>query len=438
MEGFALLLGLAVITCVFVLPIAAFVRAGSSRQDIERLEASVAELWVQVSRLRDLLESSRGQSTRTDTPSAETEIAPSPGPVEAAPPSTETRPEPEPPVVREAPRRRPPTLVAPFELPPVLPKQELEAEEPPKLEPEPAGETQPASSSPPPLRPLAPAFDWERFMGAKLFAWLGGLALFLAVAYLVKYSFENNLIPPEVRVGFGFLLGIGLVVSGVLWQRKAYVVTSHTLCATGVVILYAVTFSCRAVYHFAFFGPTATFLFMTLITATAFLLAVRMDAMVVAILGMVGGFLTPVLLSTGVDNPVGLFTYIALLDAGLIAVPPLVHPPPTPGQFPSAQKHEVKAEEHHHRRHQLLWSKKSSRPAQFHQHRAGGSEGDEVRPGSKQRHCGARMPDAHRCANLEFGIHRILQRNPPFSDTCSRPTVALNHMAASCHGERSD
>jgi uncharacterized membrane protein len=74
------------------------------------------------------------------------------------------------------------------------------------------------------------------------------------------------------------------------------------------------------VYHFAFFGPIATFALMTLVTATAFLLAVRMEAQVVAILGLLGGFLTPVLLSTGQDNPAGLFGYIALLDAGLIAV----------------------------------------------------------------------------------------------------------------------
>ena len=59
---------------------------------------------------------------------------------------------------------------------------------------------------------------------------------------------------------------------------------------------------------------------MTLITAVAFLLAVRMDAMAVAILGMAGGFLTPVLLSTGQDNPLGLFGYIALLDIGLLTV----------------------------------------------------------------------------------------------------------------------
>ena len=59
---------------------------------------------------------------------------------------------------------------------------------------------------------------------------------------------------------------------------------------------------------------------MALITATAFLLAVRLNALVVAILGMLGGFLTPILLSTGQDNPLGLFGYIAILNTGLVAV----------------------------------------------------------------------------------------------------------------------
>lgn len=157
-------------------------------------------------------------------------------------------------------------------------------------------------------------------MGVKLFAWLGGFALFLAVGYFVKYSFERDLIPPEVRVALGFVAGLGLLVGGVMLKQRRYAVTSQTLCATGVVVLYAVTFACRAVYHFAFFGLLPTLLLMVLITAAAFTLAVRLDAMVVAVLGMLGGFLTPVLLSTGQDNPVGLFTYIALLDAGLIAV----------------------------------------------------------------------------------------------------------------------
>lgn len=157
-------------------------------------------------------------------------------------------------------------------------------------------------------------------MGAKLFAWLGGLALFLGVAFFVKYSFEHELIPPAVRAALGFLLGAGLIVGGLKISRVKFAITSQTLIATGVVSLYAVTFACRSIYRFEFFGPVPTFLLMTLITATAFILAVRLEAQVVAILGILGGFLTPVLLSTGVDNPVGLFGYLALLDLGLVAV----------------------------------------------------------------------------------------------------------------------
>src|SRR5438105_14196648 len=85
-------------------------------------------------------------------------------------------------------------------------------------------------------------------------------------------------------------------------------------------MLYAVTFACRAYYHFALFGFVPTFLLMTLITAVAFVLAVRSNAIVVAGLGIAGGFLTPVLLSTGEDNPLGLFGYIAVLAIGLLAV----------------------------------------------------------------------------------------------------------------------
>jgi len=168
--------------------------------------------------------------------------------------------------------------------------------------------------------PARPPINWEQFMGAKLFAWIGGLALFLGVAFFVKYSFEHNLISPELRVAIGFVVGTSLVIGGLLLKRKENAVTAQTLCATGILVLYAVTFACRGYYHFAFFGLIPTFLLMTVITAMAFLLAVRLNAMVVAVLGIAGGFLTPVLLSTGEDYPLGLFVYIALLDVGLLSV----------------------------------------------------------------------------------------------------------------------
>jgi uncharacterized membrane protein len=224
-------------------------------------------------------------------------------------------PQPQPQIIAPPPAALPPPTVAPQ---PVVSPQLPPIVTPPSI---------PTTTAPPkrapvfvPPRPAAPKINWEQFMGVKGFAWVGGLALFLGVAFFVKYSFDNNLVPPELRVAIGFLAGLGLLVGGVVMSRKNFAALSQTLCATGVVILYAVTFACRSIYHFEFFGPLPTFLLMVLITTTAFLLAVRLDALVVAILGMLGGFLTPVLLSTGEDNPLGLFGYIAILDAGLIFV----------------------------------------------------------------------------------------------------------------------
>ena len=216
---------------------------------------------------------------------------------------------------------------------PVVPEATVETVLPliPAMTPAPA--VSKATPEPPPIpaellklrarqiaRPTKPPIDWEQLMGAKLLAWIGGLALFLGVAFFVKYSFEHNLISPELRIAIGFIIGAGLVVGGLLLKRKENAVTAQTLCATGILVLYAVTFACRGYYHFAFFGLIPTFLLMTLITAVAFLLSVRLNAIVVAVLGIAGGFLTPILLSTNQDNPLGLFGYIALLDIGLLAL----------------------------------------------------------------------------------------------------------------------
>ena len=303
MEGLIVLIVLVLVGGVVILPIASFIRAGRAVRDTENLRHKVAALEFELRHL------TRERHPPTPSPEA-TAHEPS------VPPET--------------------TDNARTDLPefltPVPPQYATWSEPSAAFTAQPEDVPGPTTHAPPPLPPVVtprpvvpsgpqlPKIDWEQFMGVKLFAWLGGLALFLAVGYFLKYSFEHDLVPPEIRVALGFLTGLGLMVGGVLLKQRQYTVTSHTLCATGVVVLYAVTFACRAVYHFPFFGPLPTFLLMVLITATAFTIAVRLDAMVVAILGMLGGFLTPVLLSTGVDNPVGLFAYIALLDAGLIAV----------------------------------------------------------------------------------------------------------------------
>lgn len=247
------------------------------------------------------------------------------GAIPAAPPTMAPAPPAQEPAIR-------PAAATPVPAAPPVPRAPAAsaAPVPPRVESAPLPDvlTEPpfalARPVPPPVTPSPaaprPAINWELFLGVKLFAWIGGLALLLGVAYFVKYSFDNNLIPPAVRMALGYLVGAGLLGGGVVMSRRPYRVTAHTLCAPGVVILYTVTFACRAIYHFQFFGALPTFLLMVLITAAAFVVAVALEAPVVALLGMLGGFLTPVLLSTGVDNPLGLFGYIALLDAGLLAV----------------------------------------------------------------------------------------------------------------------
>lgn len=312
MEGLIVLLLLA-LAAVPIAIVVALVRHGSRLRQLEEQNRDVQQELVFLHRRLVDLQEAQGKTAAQP-------------PVEAArPQASETKPLVVP-VAEVEPTKAAP-VVESFEeeevvhFPPPLPVSEPLDEVEPVLAqvPRPVNPV-PRPLPAPPSKPIIPEFNWEQFMGVKLFAWVGGLALFLGLAFFVKYSFERNLIPPEVRVAIGFLVGIGLVVGGTWLRAKDYKVTAHTLCATGIVSLYGVTFACRSIYHFPFFGPVPMLILMVLITATAFTLAVRLNAMVVAVLGLVGGFLTPILLSTGQDNPLGLFTYIALLDIGLLAV----------------------------------------------------------------------------------------------------------------------
>ncbi len=183
----------------------------------------------------------------------------------------------------------------------------------------------PLPQEPPPL-PVAPApppppatpFNWEAFMGVKLFAWLGGLALFLGVVFLVKYSFENNLITPLARVTIGAAIAAALIGLGWWLARGRYRISAQSLCATGIVIFYADLFAAHSFY--GLISLTTAFFAMSAVTLFSFLLAVKLGAQVIVILGLLGGFLTPALLHSGVDNAPALFLYIALLDLGVAAV----------------------------------------------------------------------------------------------------------------------
>jgi uncharacterized membrane protein len=177
-----------------------------------------------------------------------------------------------------------------------------------------------SDKAPPPSvrQGLPPPVNWESILGVKLFAWIGGLALFLGVVFFVKYAFENNFITPVMRIVAGAIVGVLLIGIGVIPALRRYRVPAQSVCATGVLILYADTY---AAYSFYDLIPlTLTTALMWILTGVALVLAIRLDAQSVAWLALVGGFLTPFLLRTGYDQPIVLFGYIGVLSCGLAAV----------------------------------------------------------------------------------------------------------------------
>ncbi len=295
---------LAVVVAV-ILSVVSFTKAGEAVDRVRSLEQKLEQAKLRITQLE-------GPPERTKT------VLP-PERVTSPPQWAEPPPLPE---VMPRPRTVPPVRLvevavhstpAPADFPPDS------AFVPPPIPP-PAPIKPRAAYEPKPFQPKM-QIDWEKFLGVKLFSWIGGLALFLGIVFFVKYAFENNLIAPATRVGLGLGIGVLLLLLGPLVQRwKDYTVLTQSLCATGVVTLYGVTYAAHAYYALPAFTTTLTFILLVLITAAAFTLAVRLNALVVAVLGMLGGFLTPLAVSTGQDRPLALFGYIALLDLGLMAV----------------------------------------------------------------------------------------------------------------------
>lgn len=215
-----------------------------------------------------------------------------------APPKAKPEPEPAP--------YQPPRPLAPASAPPSVPPSA-----PPPMPAEPAA-PQPGFSF------LKEGMDWESLIGGNWFNRIGILAIVLAVGFFLKYAIENQWIGPTGRVMMGVAAGIGFLVGGERMRQKGLRHYAHGLSGGGISILYLSFFAAFARYQLI--GQTTAFLFMSLVTIVAVLLSARYDALAIAILGLIGGFLTPVMLSTGQDNQTGLFGYMILLDLGVLGI----------------------------------------------------------------------------------------------------------------------
>src|SRR5207249_2526062 len=164
-------------------------------------------------------------------------------------------------------------------------------------------------------RPLAPPFDWENLIGVKLFSGIAGVALVLAAVFFLRYSIEHGWLQPPVRVAIGIVVAIALLGICELRAAQRYPVTANALDAAAIAILFATFYAAHALWQLI--PAAAAFVLLAMVTAVAVLLSIRRDSLFIAVLGLLGGFATPALLSTGENRPIPLFAYLLLLNIGL-------------------------------------------------------------------------------------------------------------------------
>ncbi|MFZ5673767.1 MAG: DUF2339 domain-containing protein [Pseudomonadota bacterium] len=200
-------------------------------------------------------------------------------------------------------------------------------------EPEAAGEAAGSGPTPesiaaaaPPPPPAAPRAGIEERLTSRWLVWVGAIALALAGIFLVKYSIENALLTPAMRISAGLVLGAALILAGEWLRRRAgsqqiaalkpdYV--PGALVSAGLFICFASIYAAYALVDLL--GPTATFIGLAAVALVAFVLA-ALHSPIVAIIGLLAGFATPALVSSNDPSAGILFAYLAFIAAAAYAV----------------------------------------------------------------------------------------------------------------------
>lgn len=159
--------------------------------------------------------------------------------------------------------------------------------------------------------------DIEKFIGENILSKVAITVLVIGVAFFVKYAIDQNWINEIARVGIGILCG-GIVLGFAHKLHKRFKAFSSVLVAGGISIFY---FTIGIAFHeYHLFNQTAAFVIMLLITGFSVFISIVYDRVELAALSIIGGFATPFMVSTGAGNYQVLFTYVLILDIGMLVL----------------------------------------------------------------------------------------------------------------------
>ncbi|MEZ6038198.1 MAG: DUF2339 domain-containing protein [Planctomycetota bacterium] len=341
MEILVLLL-IAAVVLVLVGAIAGIVayRQGTAlRQRVDELEREVLRLARREAPAHDA-------SARTQTSMSPHEpAAPWPEPQAVREPEPQRAPEPTPATAAEIaaalaaePRQAMPEPATPPEPQPAA--AAATPPEPARPQPEPG-----AAAMPPPLPARQPApgmpiaapatrVDDEHFgsvekaLGMRWLTWIGVGLLFLGIAFFLKYAYDRDWLGryfgPRLRIATATTVALMLAFTGWRSLKNGMTALGQGLLGGGQALLYLTVFSAYQpavmVVDTPLLGATTAFVSMIAVTALGLAAAVRLDAIAMAFLAVLGGFATPVLIQTGQDSRDALCAYLLLLDLGVLAV----------------------------------------------------------------------------------------------------------------------
>jgi uncharacterized membrane protein len=206
--------------------------------------------------------------------------------------------------------------------PALVPSAPVRAE-PAAAVPSPVSSQRPAPLPPPPPRAgigasVKSQADLESRIGSHWLNRIGIAALLVGVSYFLKFAFDNNWIGPAGQISIGLVAGIAIVIWSERFRAKNYKAFSYSLKAVGIGTLYL---SLWAAFHvYSLIPSSVAFAMMLVVTAATSVMALSQDAQILAAFALVGAFSTPVLLSTGENREVALFTYVAILDIATLVL----------------------------------------------------------------------------------------------------------------------
>ena len=182
--------------------------------------------------------------------------------------------------------------------------------------------SQPLPAAPPP----AETRGLEESLTSRWFVWLGAVAVALAGTFLVKYMIDEDMLGPTARVSLGFVLGMALAAAGEWLRRRPlqraiaavqpdYVPPSLT--ASGLFIAFTSIYAAYGLYQLL--SPLAALIALAAVALLAVGLSL-LQGMFVALMGVLGGFVTPALIVTPSPSAWKLFAYLLVIEAAALAV----------------------------------------------------------------------------------------------------------------------